>query len=435
MLSLLCRQGNKKQFEDSSGGGREHRWGCAFGGGNMLKKKWVQMAIICLFLSACAKTESKGTTENGETLLTDASAEARDLDVAQASSSDEFVLRHRFVRVKFEAIKRIAQNLPVGVLSAVNSKIVLNAFDNESIEILIDQAEKVSENNIILTGTIGGDLEGSATLVINDGAMVANIRHGDRSESYEVRHVERGIHTVALRKDEEFDDIEVENSEVQDINEPQDLATAVASPLVDILGAYTPNARSRLGGTSAAIALIQTGIADTNRALQDSGVAMRVRLVGTLELRQNETGAWSSDLSSLKGKYDGRWDEVHLRRTALGADQVSVVGYYSGSSTAGIGYIGSTFSSAFTIVKSSAFSQYTFSHELGHNLGLQHSDGYVNSAGRFRTIIAYGSYPRIRRYSNPNLTYNGYRTGDYSHNEAKIINGRASYMSGFSISK
>jgi hypothetical protein len=400
----------------------------------MLKKKMLQMGIICLFLSGCAQTASTGSPAGSENLLIDASQEAQDMNVAQSTERDEFVLRHRFVRINFEAVKKIAQNMPIGTTS-VNGKITLNAFDNESVEVLIDQVEKLSDNNVILTGTVGGDLDGSATFVVNEGVIVANVRHGDRSESYEIRHNDRGIHTVALKKDEDIDDIEVQNPEAQAINEGQDQETAIASPVVDILSAYTPRARSYVGGTTAMIALIQMGIADTNRALQDSGCALRVRLVGTMELRQNETGYWSSDLSYLKGKTDGRWDEIHTRRSTLGADQVSVVGYYSGSSTAGIGYINASYSSAFTIVKSSAFSQYTFSHELGHNLGLQHSDGYVNATGRFRTIIAYGSYPRIRRYSNPNLTYNGYRTGDSSHNEASIVNNHATYMSNFSLAK
>ena len=147
-----------------------------------------------------------------------------------------------------------------------------------------------------------------------------------------------------------------------------------------------------------------------------------MRLVGTLALKQNDSGNFSSDLSALKSKTDGKWDEVHAERTRLGADQVTVVGNYPGGSVAGIGYIGATASSAFTVVKRSMFSQYTFTHELGHNIGLQHSDGYVNSTGAFRTIMAYGSVPRILRYSSSTLTYKSYATGNSSHNSAAILN-------------
>jgi hypothetical protein len=103
-----------------------------------------------------------------------------------------------------------------------------------------------------------------------------------------------------------------------------------------------------------------------------------------------------------------------------------MVASYPNGSTAGIGYIGSTVSTAFTITRVSAFRQFSFTHELGHNVGLQHSDGYESSGGSFRTIMAYGSVVRIDRFSNPDLLYNGYRTGTSSQDSASILNDNGS---------
>jgi hypothetical protein len=173
------------------------------------------------------------------------------------------------------------------------------------------------------------------------------------------------------------------------------------------------------------LALIQMGIADTNTAFAGSGVNLKVRLVGTMETFSNETSNMSNDLSSLRSTTDSKWNEVHAERRRLAADQVSLIGAYQNYSTpGGIGYVNSTASTAFTIVKSRYFKYFTFGHELGHNIGLRHSDGYVNSTGRFRTIMAYGSEPRIRRYSNPLINYNGYLTGDSDQNSSAILNAR-----------
>jgi len=124
---------------------------------------------------------------------------------------------------------------------------------------------------------------------------------------------------------------------------------------------------------------------------------------------------------------------VHAERKRLGADLVSIVAYYS-SSTAGIGYVGSSFTTGFSITKTTAFKQFSFTHELGHNMGLNHLDGYENSSGKFRTVMAYGSYTRIPRFSNPGLDFNSYATGTSSNNSAKILNASGAKVAGFSTS-
>ena len=278
-----------------------------------------------------------------------------------------------------------------------------------------------------MVGHIEGQENSDVSLVINDNVLVAEIRP-DEGTHYKIEYQGEDIHAIyeTDSEDENCDAVQapvVENDQPmigEDDGGGENHATATST--IDMLVAYTPRARSKVGGTSAMKAKIQLGIADTNKAFQNSGVNLQVRLVGTKEMTQNDTNNFSSDLSSLRGKSDGRWDSVHAERTRVGADQVTLIGVYSGNGTAGIGYIKAGYSSAFTVVKYSSFGSYSFTHELGHNVGLNHSDGYVNSGGRFRTVMAYGSYPRIRRFSNPSITYNSYRTGDSNQNSASILN-------------
>lgn len=369
-------------------------------------------------------------------IFVDATLEGRQMEAGRAGNPDHSDdlpegRRKRYVRVNFRTLKRIAAKIETGATLPVSGILHLNVFEDETLAVALESIGKLGADNFVVNGKVSGDLDSAATLVINKEILVANIRKGESTESYEVRHASKGLHRIEVREDEDNEDcpaIPSPEPVAEDI--PRGVDGIMAAAELDILAAYTPNARIKMGGADGIRALIQMGIADTNAALRESGSSLRVRLVGVMQVRQNETGNWSNDLSYLRRKGEGRWDEVHAERSRLGADQVSMIATYPRSgSTQGIGYIRAGASTAFSIVRATSFGSYTFSHELGHNLGLNHSDGYVNSAGRFRTIIAYGSYPRIRRYSNPDVEYKGLRTGTRSKDEVSIIDSNSNRAS------
>lgn len=349
-------------------------------------------------------------------------------------------LRYRYVKANVEALKE--------TLRSGRKAMRLDLFADTPLNVSVEDVQILSPDNIVMTGRILGKQLSSVSLVIRKGIVMSNIHQGAESSRYSLEYTAAGTHLVRETMDYDSGDCKevhapapdagdngqsiVEGAGEEDLNRAQ---TTTGAKIIDMLVAYTPSARSVVGGTDAMIARIQMGIADTNRAFSNSGVKLAVRLAGTIETRSNDTGDFSYDLDRLRGKYDGRWDEVHAKRAAVGADQVTLVGRYYGSSTAGIGFIRATSSSAFTIVKYSTFNIYTFSHELGHNIGLQHSDGYVNSSAGFRTIMAYGSYPRILRFSNPYITYNGYRTGTSSQYSVSKLNSYGPTVSGFVATK
>lgn len=394
-------------------------------------KKWIAISLICgLLVQGCGKagqgSVSTGTSSDGVVEgATDEPPYFEEVSSAAALPAEDDVtpVRVRAVKANVEALK---QSLRSG-----RKTIRLDLFKDKNITVKVEDLQILSKDNLIVTGQIIGKQLSSVSLVIRDDVVMANI-HDAGNNRYSIEYSSDGTHTVEEVKDEAKDDCltvdEGSGSSAAALGEgsgsdPVNMAETISGQkIIDMLVAYTPAARAKVGGTTAMLAKIQMGIADTNKAFTASSVNLQVRLAGTMEVSQNETGNFSSDLSALKGKTDGRWDEVHAKRMAVGADQVTMVGVYSGQTTAGIGYIKATAASAFTVVKVSAFSIYTFSHELGHNIGLQHSDGYVNSSGGFRTIMAYGSVPRILRYSNPSLLYSGYKTGDSSHNSSAKLN-------------
>lgn len=338
-------------------------------------------------------------------------------------------LRRRTVRVDFNSFRRAIRSKG----PQTKPRLSLDLFEDRRVDIVVDEVRESSNESTIVTGTVLGTEKGYATLVVNKGVMVGNIFDENRGERIEIRYLSDGTHSIRSVGEDFIHDcaaVEADDFGHEPAVGAEDRVEGLdADPVVDILAVYTPAARAHQGGKSAIEALIQMGIADTNRALSDSGAAMSVRLVGMMELSQNESTNFSSDLSALRSTTDGKWDEVHAERRRLGADQVSLVGAYTGNtSVAGIGYISSSAASAFTITRTSAFGQYTFTHEFGHNVGLRHEDGYQNASGRFRTIMAYGSYPRIRRFSNPSRPYNGYATGNSSQNSVATVLANTSRM-------
>lgn len=388
--------------------------------------------IIFLFwlLLGCGPSLNESVSENFRPLFISSTALS---DASQSFLPENQILRQREVGIRAGTLSASARALGDGEVRKLFVPVDLNLFEDKNISVLIDQVEKISQQNIVYTGQIAGDLESSVTLVQRGSLLVGNIRDGRGGENYQIRLNAKGEQVVQqLLEDHDTGCEEIIHEGSESVAESTPLR-GKGPVVIDILGAYTPEARARAGGTEAMVALLQLGIADTNRAFGDSGALLQVRLAGTLELNRNETGDWYADLEHLQSPQDGYWDEVHLARERVRADQVSVVATYSGSKkkTAGLGVVGANFSTAFTLIKQSSFHVYTFTHELGHNLGLRHVNGYENQAGGFRTIIAYGDQPRIRHFSNPAITYNGFPTGDQNHNEVSILLSHAPKVAAF----
>jgi hypothetical protein len=206
---------------------------------------------------------------------------------------------------------------------------------------------------------------------------------------------------------------------------------------IDVLVVYTPSAAAALGGTAGINALIANAISVTNTAYANSGVTQRVRLASAQAVTYVESGNSSTDLSNLTNGV-GALSGVAALRDTYRADLVSLFTHTPAATACGVAWLMSTISSTFApagysvVEQMCAVGNLTFPHELGHNMGLRHdwyvdsgvtpatyAHGYVNDAGRWRTIMAYNNRcaaqgfncTRVAYFSNPNVTYLGAATG------------------------
>ena len=147
-----------------------------------------------------------------------------------------------------------------------------------------------------------------------------------------------------------------------------------AMSFVDIAVVYTPAARRITGGTEEIEALIDLKIAETNQSYLDSEVNQRLVLVARQEVEYDESGNATRDLGRLADPSDGHLDEVHAIRDQAGADLLHMI-----TGTTDVSGIAQLLG-AFGLSRADCGSD-VFAHELGHNMGLRHDDGYVNQTG------------------------------------------------------
>ncbi len=206
---------------------------------------------------------------------------------------------------------------------------------------------------------------------------------------------------------------------------------------IDVMVAYTKEARIAQGGPHAMESWIAARISQMNTANNNSGVNMTVNLVHTMELAYTESGNMSTDLSRFYDDSDGYMDQIHGKREEVKADLVALITAEGNNGACGRAF---TMSSPGDWFAKYAFSvtsldypgtpycaTTTLSHELGHNMGNMHdrantqgsgaydySYGYQSPTEAFRTIMAYncdGNCPIVNRWSNPNKTYGGEAMG------------------------
>lgn len=343
--------------------------------------------------------------------------------VALLAQAGPHVVQRRLVSINFGAL---ASARPGSLLE-------LNLFETLTLTARIESVQTVWAETTAWTGRLEADPLGHLTLVKRgrrlDG-LVATL-----AGVYEIRGDGKGLAVIA----------QLDQSAYPPEGEPIPISAPAASaaagqPLaddgsvIDVLALYTPAARAAAGGVAGIENVIHLAIAGTNQSYANSNVTQRLNLVGMSEVSYTESGDMGLDLDRLRLTNDGFMDNAHTLRNTLYADEVVLL--VESSQYCGIAYLMTTVSAGFAnyafavVARECAVGNYSFAHELGHNMGARHdwfvdtettphtyAHGYVNTApgARWRTIMAYNNHcsaqgfncSRLNHWSNPNVLYNG----------------------------
>lgn len=338
------------------------------------------------------------------------------------------------------ALRERSTDVRPGALDSPRSRaeVSLPLFDDASYVARLRQSSQSGEGRRVWTGSVEGYPESHVTLVVRRGRLAGRVAvdgrtfeilpNGRRSlvRELDLQHQE-GTDCLELAPPRSRDAVANRSRQVGALSQGMETDGAGNTEL-DLIVFYTNAAKLAAGGREAILGLIDIGVEDTNAAFEDSRIKARFRLLEAQQIKYKESIDMGEDLLLLSLDDDGKMNKAHTRRDKLGADYVALIVDEVDERYCGIAWVLGDYPGdseyAHSVTRYDCISNLTFAHELGHNLGLMHnreetnapgwfdhSHGYHDPDGAFRTIMSYGTAPRVLNFSNPRKELNGVPMG------------------------
>ena len=362
-------------------------------------------------------------------------------DTASTAAIPGTVKRSRLVGLDTAYLASRVLGDPVSPAAGISlPPILLPLFADLPVTVQVTAREVTADGRLVWRGQPEG-VTGFVNLVISGIQITGQVQVGD--QVIEIRPAAFGLHRI-IEIDQSFFPREGDASHAPgapafapggggSAAPGGKIASPDANTTLNVLVVYGDRSAT---ASSDIASEIQLAITTSNTTFANSGIPIALSLVGTQRMTgYNETArSYTNVLSDLTGTSDGYMDTVHALRTSLQADLVVYITEktdYCGLAWLYNGYAQYGFS---VVTRSCASSNYSFPHELGHNLGANH-DRYVESSGStsaynygftdasapvpVRTVMAYNdacaavgvTCARLPYFSSPYLAYNGRALG------------------------
>ncbi|HVL66730.1 MAG TPA: M12 family metallo-peptidase [Vicinamibacterales bacterium] len=383
----------------------------------------------CLFAASAVSVPEKSHAIGGALLVP---IEGDQVPAALRESTDAAVRRARYVTVDLSVMRA-----PGARQMLREPAIPLELFPDVTLFAVFERYDR-SPGGMTWVGRVEGVPRSTVTLSYGGGLLTGTVAMSNAT--YHIRPAAGGgantpatpLHVVTQVDQAAFPP---EAEPIQVRLTAEQLAAAADTPMsdtadqIDLLVVYTDLAAASAGGAQGILNLINLGVSETNTSYANSGVTHRIRLVHAAQVPYVESNNFSTNLNDLRFGVGGL-SGVAALRDAYGADMVTMLVDPPQPSACGIATLMTQVSaafaaSAFSVTDTSCVSpNFTFAHELGHNMGARHdwfvdngttpftyAHGYVNAAAgqRWRTIMAYPnmctalgfSCTRVLYWANP----------------------------------
>lgn len=352
------------------------------------------------------------------------------VDAAVLAGDGPTVIRARTTTARFDLLTAA---LTAGAAGDRSPAFTLNLFEDVAYSVEYERFERDDFGHQSWVGRIVGDPLSTVTMTWKDDVLSGGVQVRDalyRVRSADGRTMIEQLDPASFGEERPPLIPPTGAIEAPLDNEPSRLA---AGEVVDVAVYYTAAARAAEGGQAAIETLIARGVSDSNTAFARSNIQATIRLVGAGELAGFVENA--SDMGNDLRAFTSH-PTVAAARSAAQADLMHLVVANPAGNACGIGWLGPNATYAHAVTARQCYSQFTFTHETGHNFGNHHapedgasggfraySFGYKNcGAGTpFRTVMAYActnGAARILNLSNPAVGYLSLPTGTASQNNA-----------------
>ena len=358
-------------------------------------------------------------------------------DVNVGSTAD--AAQHRTVEINTSLLSRRTPLFDLNIFPSTNLTAVYKSTDSYS-------------DGYVWRGIVQGHPDSSVDISVCQNAVMGTIRYDDIF--YQIEYAGNDVHRVKLIDESRApgcgNDVShaIQSAAQQSVNNSNN--NARANTIIDVLVVYSTEAKNSTGGTNGMTSKINLAITESNSAYSLSGANQELYVVHKEEMiGYTEPSSFSQILSDLAGTNDGKMDNVHSLRDQYNGDCVAMIcknGQYCGiaylMTNVSPGFAGSAFS---VTNYGCATGYYSFSHELGHNMGSSHdpqnassgaysySFGFRTSNNQYRTVMAYSPGTRIKRFSGPSVSYNGNTMGNSSQDNVRSLNNTAATVADFRI--
>lgn len=328
---------------------------------------------------------------------------------------------------------------------AISDEIEIELFNGKKIKLRNKKTNLRTENSYSWIGSVPGDKDSLAVLVVNNGSITGRI--DIKGKTYRISPTGEGEHQLSeidfsVLPSLEHDMDHINGSELEaeaTATEGGPSTSSVESSAqpyngvaqtINVLALYTNQAAQMYSDIQERV---QLSVDYANLAYENSNIPHRVNLVGVLPSNHDESQDWN-ELLWMEDLYDGRLDQIAELREQYDADVVSLWAYYIQDLCGRASTVHNEGYNAFHILRA-ACSEYVFAHELGHNQGAYHNPeqdtqlipfpyahGYGSPTNQWRTIMAYtnaceGFCPQVPYFSNPDISLDGEVMGNIEESD------------------